>query len=80
MVHGSVWGGALDLVMACDVVLADETGAFAITPAKLGPPYNANGFLSFMSRAPLGIVKEIALSPRMRSRRNGHGARDSSTK
>ncbi len=59
MVHGSVWGGAFDLVMACDIVLADETGAFAITPAKLGLPYNTNGFLNFMSRAPLGIVREM---------------------
>ena len=59
MVHGSVWGGAFDLVMACDIVLSDETGAFAITSAKLGLPYNTNGFLNFMSRAPLGIVKEI---------------------
>jgi methylmalonyl-CoA decarboxylase len=59
MVHGSVWGGAFDLVMACDIVLSDETGAFAITTAKLGLPYNTNGFLNFMSRAPLGIVKEM---------------------
>jgi methylmalonyl-CoA decarboxylase len=59
MVHGSVWGGAFDLVMACDIVLSDETGAFALTSAKLGLPYNTNGFLNFMSRAPLGIVKEI---------------------
>jgi methylmalonyl-CoA decarboxylase len=59
MVHGSVWGGAFDLVMACDIVLSDETGAFAITPAKLGLPYNTNGFLNFMGRAPLGIVKEM---------------------
>jgi methylmalonyl-CoA decarboxylase len=59
MVHGSVWGGAFDLVMACDIVLSDETGAFAITSAKRGLPYNTTGFLNFMSRAPLGIVKEI---------------------
>jgi methylmalonyl-CoA decarboxylase len=59
MVQGSVWGAAFDLVMACDIVLCDETGAFAITPAKLGLPYNTNGFLNFMSRAPLGIVKEM---------------------
>ncbi len=59
MVHGSVWGGAFDLVMACDIVISDETGAFAITSAKLGLPYNTNGVLNFMSRAPLGIVKEM---------------------
>ena len=59
MVHGSVWGGACDLVMACDIVIADETSAFAITPAKLGLPYNAAGFLDFMTRLPLTIVKEM---------------------
>ena len=59
MVHGSVWGGAFDLVMACDIVISDDTGAFAITSAKLGLPYNTNGFLNFISRAPLGIVKEM---------------------
>lgn len=59
MVHGSVWGGACDLVMACDLVIADETSAFAITPAKLGLPYNVDGFLNFMSRLPLAIVKEM---------------------
>jgi methylmalonyl-CoA decarboxylase len=59
MVHGSVWRGAFDLVMACDIVLSDETGAFAIASAKLGLPYNLTGFPNFVSRAPLGIVKEI---------------------
>jgi methylmalonyl-CoA decarboxylase len=59
MVHGSVWGGACDLIMACDFVLGDETSAFAITPAKLGLPYNAAGFLNFMSRLPLNVVKEM---------------------
>jgi methylmalonyl-CoA decarboxylase len=59
MVHGSVWGGACELVMACDIVVADETCTFAITPAKLGVPYNAAGFLNFISRLPLTIVKEM---------------------
>src|SRR5271169_5180633 len=30
MVHGSVWGGACDLVMSCDLVYGDETCTFAI--------------------------------------------------
>ena len=59
MVHGSVWGGACDLIMACDLVIADETSAFAITPAKLGLPYNVAGFLNFVGRVPLNIVKEM---------------------
>lgn len=59
MIHGSVWGGACELVMACDIVLADETSTFAITPAKLGVPYNAAGFLNFINRLPLTVVKEM---------------------
>jgi len=59
MIHGSVWGGACELAMACDIVIADETSTFAITPAKLGVPYNAAGFLNFISRLPLAIVKEM---------------------
>lgn len=59
MVHGAVWGAACDLIMSCDLVYGDETCAFAITPAKLGLPYNANGFLNFMNRLPLTVVKEM---------------------
>jgi methylmalonyl-CoA decarboxylase len=59
MVHGSVWGGACDLIMACDIIVADETAAFAITPAKIGLPYNSVGILNFMSRLPLSVVKEM---------------------
>lgn len=59
MVHGSVWGGACDLVLAGDLVVADETATFAITPAKIGLPYNIVGILNFMSQLPLAIVKEM---------------------
>jgi methylmalonyl-CoA decarboxylase len=59
MVHGSVWGGACDLVMSCDLVVGDETSAFAITPAKLGLPYNPSGILHFMNRVGLNIAKEM---------------------
>jgi methylmalonyl-CoA decarboxylase len=59
MIHGSVWGGACELVMACDIVMADESASFAITPAKFGMPYNAVGLLNFTARLPLNIVKEM---------------------
>jgi methylmalonyl-CoA decarboxylase len=59
MIHGSVWGGACDLVLACDLVVADETATFAITPAKIGVPYNIVGILNFMNRLPLSVVKEM---------------------
>lgn len=59
MVHGTVWGGALELVLSCDLVVADETAAFAITPANLGLPYNITGLLHFMERLPVNLIKEM---------------------
>jgi len=59
MVHGSVWGGAFDLVLSCDVLIADETATFAITPANLGLPYNTAGLLNFVGRLPLNLIKEM---------------------
>jgi methylmalonyl-CoA decarboxylase len=59
MIHGSVWGGATDLVLSCDIVIGDETCTFAITPVNLGLPYNTTGLLQFMRRAPLNLVKEM---------------------
>ena len=43
MVEGSVWGGACELVMSCDLVVAAEGATFALTPAKLGVPYDIAG-------------------------------------
>lgn len=59
MVHGSVWGGATDLVLSCDIVIGDETCSFAITPANLGLPYSTTGLIRFMNRIPLNLVKEM---------------------
>ncbi len=59
MVHGSVWGGAFDLVLSCDMIFADETATFAITPVNLGLPYNTTGLLHFIGRLRVNIVKEL---------------------
>lgn len=59
MIHGSVWGGATELVLCCDIVIGDETSQFAITPANLGLPFNTTGLLDFMRRLPLNLVKEM---------------------
>jgi methylmalonyl-CoA decarboxylase len=59
MVQGSVWGGAFDLVLSSDLVFADETATFAITPVNLGLPYNTTGLLHFMGRLRLNVVKEL---------------------
>ena len=59
MVHGTVLGGALDLVLSCDLAVADETAMFAITPANLGLPYNITGLLHFQGRLPINVIKEM---------------------
>ena len=59
MVHGTVWGGALDLVLSCDLAVADETAMFSMTPANLGLPYNITGLLHFQGRLPINVIKEM---------------------
>ena len=62
MIEGSVWGGACELAFACDLVIAADDATFAITPAKLGVPYNLSGLLTFMNTISLHIVKEMAFT------------------
>jgi methylmalonyl-CoA decarboxylase len=59
MVQGGAWGGAFNLVMVCDIVIADESAFFAITPARLGLPFNASGILQFMNGMGLNVAKEM---------------------
>ena len=59
MVSGSVWGGAVDLVMSCDLVIADHSAKFSITPANIGFPYTTSGLLRFMNNLPIHILKEM---------------------
>lgn len=59
MVHGSVWGGAFDLAISCDILIADETATFAMTPVNLGLPYNTSGLLHFLGRIPMNLVREL---------------------
>lgn len=58
-VHGGVWGGACDVVMTCDLVAASRDATFAITPTKLGVPYNGYGVGHFLSALPNHIAKEM---------------------
>lgn len=59
MVEGQVWGGACELVMACDLVVAASGAQFALTPARLGIPYNLSGTLNFLKVAGMHLVKEM---------------------
>jgi len=59
MIEGSVWGGACELVFACDMVIAIPEATFAITPARLGVPYNVTGVLNFLNAASRLIIREM---------------------
>ena len=88
MIEGTVWGGACEVAFACDLVIATPGTTFAVTPAKLGVPYNVAGMVTFVNAATLRIIKEMAftaapLRPAMRAlaarhdqrrRREGEGA------
>jgi len=59
MVEGGVWGGACEVVMTCDVRIVAKNTTFALTPAKLGVPYNMAGVLNMMGAANPTLVREM---------------------
>lgn len=59
MVEGSVWGGACELVISCDLMIASENSTFALTPARLGVPYNLSGVLNLSKSVSMPRIKEM---------------------
>lgn len=59
MVQGSVWGGACDLAFSCDILVGDESASFAMTPAKIGIPYNPSGLIHFINILGVNKAKEM---------------------
>ena len=64
MIEGSVWGGACEMVLSCDMVVATPNVSFAITPAKMGIPYNISGLLTFMNAMSIHVLREMAFTAR----------------
>jgi methylmalonyl-CoA decarboxylase len=59
LVEGSVWGAACELVVACDIPIGAPSATFALTPARIGVPYNPAGLLRIMNEIDPSIVKEM---------------------
>ena len=59
MIEGSVWGGACDLTFICDLAIGCPSAAFAITPAKIGVPYNSTGILHFINVVGPRLAREM---------------------
>ena len=64
MIEGTVWGGACEIVLSCDLVVAATEATFAITPARLGVPYNMSGMLNFIKVTGMHFVKEMLFTSR----------------
>lgn len=59
MIGGSVWGGACDLALSCDILIGAESSSICMTPAKIGVPYNVSGILHFINMMSVNIAKEM---------------------
>jgi len=59
MIEGSVWGGACDLTCICDIAIGCPSASFAITPAKIGVPYNSTGILHFINVVGPRLAREM---------------------
>lgn len=59
MIEGTVWGGACELAFVCDILIGTENTTFAITPAKIGIPYNPSCVLHFLNMGALTVIKEM---------------------
>ncbi|MCL4501951.1 MAG: methylmalonyl-CoA decarboxylase [Deltaproteobacteria bacterium] len=62
MLEGSVWGGAVELAMVCDILIGTEKTSFAITPARLGVAYNPAGMLHAINMIGLTLAREMFIT------------------
>jgi len=64
MIEGSVWGGACDVALTCDLAVGCPSASFAMSPAKLGLPYNSAGILHFMNVVGPRVAREMFFTAR----------------
>ena len=59
MIEGSVWGGGCELAFSCDILVGTPQSTFAITPAKLGAPYNPIQVQRVLNLVETNIAREL---------------------
>ena len=59
MIEGSVWGGGCELAFACDILVGTPAASFAITPARIGAPYNPNQVNRVLQRVGSNTAMEM---------------------
>ncbi len=60
-VEGPCVGAAVDLALACDVIIASESAWFAVPSVKLGLLYNPGAILRWYSRLPGATLRRLLL-------------------
>lgn len=61
-VGGNVWGGACEMVLSCDLIVARSDVTLAVTPARLGVGYPASGVARFLACLPAQVVARMFLT------------------
>ena len=65
MIEGGVWGGGCELAFACDILIGTPRAGFAITPARIGAPYNPNQVNRVLQRVGSNIAMEMFFTAEM---------------
>jgi len=60
--NGSVYGGAIDLALACDFRLGHEGIVMSVPAARLGLHYYGSGLVRYVSRLGLNTAKRLMLA------------------
>jgi enoyl-CoA hydratase/carnithine racemase len=63
-VNGFALGGGLELALACDIIIADETAVFGLTETSLGIIPGAGGTQALPRRIGVGRAKELIFTAR----------------
>lgn len=48
-IDGTVWGGAVEIVFLCDIIIATPQTKFYLTALKVGFPYDVEGIINLVS-------------------------------
>jgi enoyl-CoA hydratase/carnithine racemase len=61
-INGAALGGGLELVLACDLVVASESATFGIPELKVGHLADAGALIWLAKRIPFSVAMEMALT------------------
>ena len=72
-VNGMAYGGGMEMVLACDIVVAEEQASFGLTEPRVGAVALAGGVQRLCRRMPHAIAMGMLLTGRRISANEAHG-------